>query len=49
MVEEAGKDRTTGEGHAESGFEIRNFLSKDATIAAQVDDESPEAVKNICD
>ncbi|XP_062716224.1 uncharacterized protein LOC134291885 [Aedes albopictus] len=34
--------------HAAGGFEIRNFLSNETTIAAQVGDESPEAEKNIC-
>ncbi|XP_062716216.1 uncharacterized protein LOC134291880 [Aedes albopictus] len=34
--------------HAEGGFEIRNFLSNDSTIATLVGDESPEAEKNIC-
>ncbi|XP_062716387.1 uncharacterized protein LOC134291935 [Aedes albopictus] len=34
--------------HAEGGFEIRNFLSNEATIAARVGEESPEAEKDIC-
>ncbi|XP_062704660.1 uncharacterized protein LOC134286963 [Aedes albopictus] len=34
--------------HAEGGFEIRNFLSNETAIAAQVGDESPEIEKNIC-
>ncbi|XP_062710837.1 uncharacterized protein LOC134288917 [Aedes albopictus] len=33
--------------HAEGGFELRNFLSNDATIAARVGDESQEAEKSI--
>ncbi|XP_062714154.1 uncharacterized protein LOC134290937 [Aedes albopictus] len=32
---------------AESGFELRNFLSNDTTIAARVGDESQEAEKRI--
>ncbi|XP_062549874.1 uncharacterized protein LOC134214528 [Armigeres subalbatus] len=34
--------------HAEGGFEIRNFLSNDPTIAARVGEESLEAEKSIC-
>ncbi|XP_062533440.1 uncharacterized protein LOC134202469 [Armigeres subalbatus] len=34
--------------HAAGGFEIRNFLSNDTMIAAQVGEESSETMKTIC-
>ncbi|XP_062713760.1 uncharacterized protein LOC134290608 [Aedes albopictus] len=48
-VEEAVKiGRQVKSIHAEGGFELRNFLSNDPTIAARVGDTAQEAEKSIC-